>query len=245
MFSVRGFITVMLRSAFIVAFLSIPRPVVAFTGFKHWSRKALYHKIDLCTQSCYSQIIPGLYLSNARAAADKAVLRYLNITHVLTIETHRLPKSTFENTNIDTLFIRAYDNPQTNLLPYFPMANAFIEEGLQKGNVLVHCHFGVSRSATLVIAYLMKRYKLTFDQAFSYVRQRRRFINPNPGFVNQLKEYQRMKYDVNGFHRFEAYMNVNARKHRYKIASLAAVMVGLLVPIVVLVLFWLILDLWY
>ncbi|KAM3957293.1 uncharacterized protein ACR2FA_008720 [Aphomia sociella] len=235
MLSVRGLFMVMLRSAFVVAFLSIPNPVVALSSIKNWSRKALYHKIDLCTQSCYSQIIPGLYLSNARAAADQSVLRHLNITHVLTVEAHRLPKSTFINSNISTLFIRAYDTPQTNLLSYFPMANAFIEEGLQKGNVLVHCHFGVSRSATIVIAYLMEKYKLTFDQAYSYVRQRRRFINPNPGFVNQLKEYQRLNYDVKGFHRFEAYMNVNARKHRYKIASLAAVVVGILVPMVVLV----------
>ncbi|CAG9796121.1 unnamed protein product [Diatraea saccharalis] len=235
MISVRGLFMVMFKSALIVAFLSIPNPVVAFTGFKNWSRKALYHKVDLCTQSCYSQIIPGLYLSNARAAADPTVLRQLNITHVLTIEAHRLPKSTFANTNISTLFIRADDTPQTNLLSYFPMANAFIDEGLQKGNVLVHCHFGVSRSATIVIAYLMGKYKLSFEQAFGYVRQRRRFINPNPGFVNQLRQYQRLNYDVKGFHRFEAYMNVNARRHKYKIASLAAVVVGILVPIAVLV----------
>ncbi|CAH0731609.1 unnamed protein product, partial [Brenthis ino] len=225
----------MLRSAFIVAFLSIPDRVAAFTGIKGWSRKVLYNKIDLCTQSCYSQIIPGLYLSNAKAACDRNVLRHLNITHVLTIETRRLPKSTFIDSNISTLYIRANDTPQTNLLPYFPMANAFIEEGLQKGNVLVHCHFGVSRSATLVIAFIMEKYKLTFEQAYNFVRQRRSFINPNPGFVNQLKQYHQMNYDVSGFQRFEAYMNVNARKHKYTIASLAAVLVGVIVPIVVLV----------
>ncbi|XP_046974194.1 dual specificity protein phosphatase MPK-4-like [Vanessa cardui] len=235
MISVRGFLVVMLRSAFVVAFLSIPNPVVAFTGLKNWSRKALYNKIDLCTQSCYSQIIPGLYLSNARAAGDRNVLEHLKITHVLTVETRRLPKSTFIDTNISTLYIRAYDTPTTNLMPYFPMANAFIEEGLQKGNVLVHCHFGVSRSATIVIAFIMAKYKLTFEQAYAFVRQRRRFINPNPGFVNQLKQYHRMNYDVRGYQRFEAYMNVNARKHKYKIASLAAVVVGLIVPIAVLV----------
>ncbi|XP_050357190.1 dual specificity protein phosphatase MPK-4-like [Nymphalis io] len=235
MISVRGFLEVMLRSAFVVAFLSIPNPVVAFTGLKNWSRKALYNKIDLCTQSCYSQIIPGLYLSNARAAGDRNVLQHLKITHVLTVETRRLPKSTFIDSNISTLFIRAYDTPTTNLMPYFPMANAFIEEGLQKGNVLVHCHFGVSRSATIVIAFIMAKYKLTFERAYAFVRQRRRFINPNPGFVNQLKQYHRMNYDVRGYQRFEAYMNVNARKHKYKIASLAAVMVGILVPIAVLI----------
>ncbi|XP_072946035.1 uncharacterized protein [Epargyreus clarus] len=235
MIGVRGLILVMLRSAFVAAFLSIPNPVVAISGLKHWSRKALYNRVDLCTQSCYSQIIPGLYLSNARAATDKAVLRHLNITHVLTVEARRIPKSAFADTNISNLFIRAYDTPQTNLLPYFPMANAFIEEGIQKGNVLVHCHFGVSRSATLVIAYLMQKYKLTFEQAYVFVRHRRKFINPNSGFVSQLREYQRLNYDVSGFHKFEAYMNVNARKHRYKIASVAAVVVGILVPIAVLV----------
>lgn len=103
------------------------------------------------------------------------------------------------------------------------------------GNTLVHCHFGVSRSATLVIAYLMEKYRLSYEQAHAYVKQRRNFINPNPGFVNQLREYQRLNYDVNGFHRFEAFMNVNARKHKYKIASMAAVAVGILVPIVVLI----------
>ncbi|XP_050678427.1 uncharacterized protein LOC126974788 [Leptidea sinapis] len=225
----------MFRSSLIVAFLGIPNPIVAFSGLKTWSRKTLYNKIDLCTQSCYSQIVPGLYLSNATAAADRSVLERLNITHVLTVENRRLPKETFVDSDICTLFIRATDHPSTNLLCYFPMANAFIEEGIQKGNVLVHCHFGVSRSATLVIAYIMQKYKLNYDQAFNFVRQRRKFINPNPGFVNQLREFHRLNYEVSGLHRLEAFVNVNARKHKYKIASFAAVVVGVLVPIVVLV----------
>ncbi|CAK1546806.1 unnamed protein product [Leptosia nina] len=225
----------MFGNEFIVNFLTIPNPIVAFGSLRNWSRRALYNKIDLCTQSCYSQIIPGLYLSNARAAADRNVLRHLDITHVLTVEARRLPKSTFIDTDICTLYIRANDTPQTNLMPYFPMANAFIEEGIQKGNVIVHCHFGVSRSATIVIAYIMQKYGLTFEQAFNFVKQRRSFINPNPGFIRQLKQYQRMNYDVRGLQRFEAYMNVTARKHRFKIASFAAVVVGIIVPLAVLV----------
>ncbi|XP_013148807.1 PREDICTED: dual specificity protein phosphatase 1B-like, partial [Papilio polytes] len=226
---------VMLRSAIVAAFLSIPNPVLAFNGLRSWSRRVVYEKIDLCTQSCYSQIVPGLYLSNAKAAVDADVIRALNITHVLTIETHRIPKSAFPNPHVATLFIRAYDSPHTNLLPYFPMANAFIDEGLHRGNVLVHCHFGVSRSATIVIAYLMAKYQLTFEEAYSYVRNRRRFINPNPGFISQLKEYERMNYDVNSFLRLEAYLNVKAREHKYKIASVTAIFVGILVPLAVLI----------
>lgn len=225
----------MFGSSFIVAFLSLPKPAEALHGFKNWTRKNLYNKIDLCHDACYSQILPGLYLSNAQAARDRNVLEHLKITHVLTIEAHRLPKSTFEGSNISTLFIRAYDLPSTNLLPYFPMANAFIDEGLQKGNVLVHCHFGVSRSATLVIAYVMQKYNLTFEQAYLFVRQRRRFINPNDGFCEQLKHYYKMGFDVSGLQRLEAFVNVQARRHKYKLASAVAAAVGVLVPLAVLV----------
>lgn len=236
MIRVGGLYLVMLNTAFVVAFFSINKPVVALGGLKsYWQKRALYHQIDLCTQSCYNEIIPGLYLSNARTATDLAVLRRLNITHILTIEARKLPKNITEDPNITTMFIRANDTPSTNLLPYFPIANKFIEDGLQNGKVLVHCHFGVSRSATIVIAFIMEKYKLTYDQAYAYVQQRRKFINPNPGFVRQLKEYHRLNYDVSGFSRFEAYMNINARKHKYKIVSVAAVVVGLLVPIAVLV----------
>ncbi|XP_068624620.1 uncharacterized protein [Battus philenor] len=233
--SVGELFMVMLRSAVVAAFLSIPNPVLAFNGLRTWSRKVVYEKIDLCTQSCYSQIVPGLYLSNARAAVDSNVIRCLNITHVLTVETHKIPKSALPNPRVTTLFIRAYDSPQTNLLPYFPMANSFIEEGIQKGNVLVHCHFGVSRSATLVIAFIMEKYHLTFDEAFAFVRNRRRFINPNPGFIEQLKEYERLNYDVNGFLRLEAYLSVKTREHKFKIASVTALFVGILVPLAVLI----------
>ncbi|XP_048486870.1 dual specificity protein phosphatase 1B isoform X2 [Plutella xylostella] len=224
---------VLMLSVSIIAFLSWSHPVSAF---KSWSRRLqAYATVDLCTEPCYSEIIPGLYLSNARAAADQDVLRNLNITHVLTIEIRRLPKSTFQGTNISTLYIRANDLPSTNLLPYFPMAHHFIEEGLRVGNVIVHCHFGVSRSATLVIAYLMKKYDMTFEQAFGYVKYRRNFVNPNSGFREQLREYREMNFDVNSFQRFEAYMSVAARRHRYKIASAAAVLASIVIPIAVLV----------
>lgn len=48
---------------------------------------------------------------------------------------------------------------------------------------------GVSRSATLVIAYMMKRYRLSLKEAEQLVRSKRPFINPNPGFMKQLQLY--------------------------------------------------------
>ena len=50
----------------------------------------------------------------------------------------------------------------------------------------MHCMAGVSRSATLVIAYIMKKYKMSLDEAKKLVEAKRPFINPNPGFIKQL-----------------------------------------------------------
>lgn len=45
------------------------------------------------------------------------------------------------------------------------MTEQVIRDGLEVGNVLVHCYFGKSRSVTIVINFLMKNRGLTFDEA--------------------------------------------------------------------------------
>lgn len=62
----------------------------------------------------------------------------------------------------------------------------------QKRNVLVHCRMGVSRSASIVIAYLMWKYNLTYRDAYKFVKSQRDIISPNPGFISQLKEYRKI-----------------------------------------------------
>lgn len=62
-----------------------------------------------------------------------------------------------------------------------------IYEALEKGeNVYVHCHAGISRSSTVVMAYLMKYHEMSYDEALGYVRQFRPAVHPNPGFSRML-----------------------------------------------------------
>ena len=87
----------------------------------------------------------------------------------------------------DYLHLPLDDVYEEQLSPYFTIANEFIENQLQKGNkVLVHCHAGISRSATIVIMYLMVKYKLTLEKAYKYVKSRRSIVRPNSGFYAEL-----------------------------------------------------------
>ena len=65
-------------------------------------------------------------------------------------------------------------------------------EFIEKGNVVfVHCAAGVSRSASIVIAYVMNKNKWSFTKAHDYVKKKRNQIYPNPNFKNQLRNYQK------------------------------------------------------
>ena len=75
------------------------------------------------------------------------------------------------------------DVPWENLSKYFPSAIKFIKDALAGGGtVFVHCYAGVSRSAAILIAYLMQEHQLTMFQAMSLVKAKRSVAFPNPGF---------------------------------------------------------------
>ncbi|KAG0416073.1 hypothetical protein HPB47_006749, partial [Ixodes persulcatus] len=64
------------------------------------------------------------------------------------------------------------------------------DKGERGSKVLVHCKMGISRSASVVIAYVMKAYDLDLDQALEFVKRRRSCIKPNSGFLKQLETYR-------------------------------------------------------
>lgn len=70
----------------------------------------------------------------------------------------------------------------SNIAKYFADSSNFISDGLRRGSVLVHCAAGVSRSATIVIAYLMRTKGMGFQEAMNFVKKRRGVICPNYGF---------------------------------------------------------------
>lgn len=55
----------------------------------------------------------------------------------------------------------------------------------------VHCYAGMSRSTTIVIAYLMKTFRWGYDATLHFVRFKRSIANPNEGFAAQLRNYEK------------------------------------------------------
>lgn len=95
-------------------------------------------------------------------------------------------------------FILLRDTVNSDLLQVLGEAIAFVKESLKKndGGVLVHCQKGISRSASVVIAFTMEEMELDFDTASRYVRSSRPKAKPNTGFQSQLELWNKMRFNI-------------------------------------------------
>ncbi|KIX10316.1 uncharacterized protein Z518_01398 [Rhinocladiella mackenziei CBS 650.93] len=198
---------------------------------------------------------PGynLYIDGFQALRRPKALQGSNITHIVSVVDWKFPQGWAPLRGFQHLRIPLDDVQESNILAYFPRSNAFIHEGLnywagspsssrdgplqdpdgisRESGVLVHCAMGVSRSATIVVAYLMWISRqpqsirrphpnsqssakpptsaesdsstmpemislpptpLTVDTALALVRQCRPQVEPNSGFIKQLRMYEAM-----------------------------------------------------
>lgn len=137
-----------------------------------------------------------LYLGNVSAAVDVDTLQQCKITHILTLDTCPLPRKIIEMRNVKVKFIHLVDQPKEDILSYLQETDCFINEAIENGIILVHCYYGMSRSAAVVIAYVMKKYSIKYEEALDRVKEKRKIVFPNEGFAYQLKLYEEMGYTI-------------------------------------------------
>ena len=149
---------------------------------------------DLDFQSAPFDAITSELALGARPRPDQVdAIRELGVTHVVSClpEGHRADMA-FLAESFETLFLPLRDGVLEDIGSTFPDFFAFAD----RGHVLVHCEVGVSRSATLATALVMKRQNLRFYEAFQRVRTRRPQILPNVGFATHLQRFEDTLFDA-------------------------------------------------
>ena len=143
------------------------------------------------------EIVPGLYLGSHHAVGSLAMgpaLAKLGVTAILNCTTDKEVPCLFQE-KVGTLCceyarVGIHDNDTAQIVPYLEGGANFIARHIETGKVIVHCMRGVSRSASLVMAFLIQHRGMTRDQAYILTKQKRPVVNPNPGFWRQLGQFE-------------------------------------------------------
>lgn len=140
------------------------------------------------------EVQDGVFIGDIASAYNLEALQTLGITHIVTAVLgvgQRFPED-FVYLNVPVRDVQSEDIKQ-----YLPHTTQFIEDAVKSGGkVLIHCVCGVSRSATIVAAWLMSRdkqsqsrHRQTVDETIAFLQQRRHCVDPNPAFRAQLAAY--------------------------------------------------------
>lgn len=133
-----------------------------------------------------NEVVPGVYLGSIEAAYNKHRLRELGVTHIVSLVEAAPPYPL----RFNYLLIEVPDIESTDLLSRFDESCRYIDSSLKNGACLIHCQAGMSRSATITIAWVMKNFKLRYNDAHDFVREKRPIILPNAGFIEQLEKWE-------------------------------------------------------
>ena len=164
---------------------------------------------ELTDARTMQEVIPGLWIGDYQAAQDHNLLQKRNIVCVVSASRSSLPLPTCLHPLISRSFtvrqeyeaapgvnmrrVAVDDTDRSNIIEHFVPTAEFIRAALARndGAVLVHCQAGVSRSTTLVAAYLMSRHGLNVEQAIERIRAARPQVDPSEFFMTQLELFER------------------------------------------------------
>ena len=169
-----------------------PRPSISKVGSVN--RKSRAMRINIASNSVQfdtSTILDDfLFLGAKGITADMEKLSSLGVEYIINC-TQDPPPSDYPQ-HIRYLHVDVGDTASDNIAQYFVPACDFIETARVEGKgVLVHCTMGMSRSCSIVLAYLVKHFGMSLAQALTHVKERRPVASPNPGFMVQLVDFER------------------------------------------------------
>ena len=131
-------------------------------------------------------IIDGVYLSNLESAYDISLIKKHNIKMVIRLSDDKFNPNIYDN-SIRFYNIELEDNIFSDDEMIKIAKKVFITINSFDNNILIHCNQGQSRSVSIIIYYLMKQYKYTYDEAFELIKNKKSDIRPNPAFERRLR----------------------------------------------------------
>ena len=156
------------------------------------SLEELLTKKEIKKSNNISKITDKIYLGDIEGATDFNYFKNEQIHNVISFGSE--PPEYPKELEIKHKSFKLEDKINNNILKYFKECINFIEDG---DKIYIHCLFGISRSPTIVIAYLMWKTHFNFEDIYNFVKKRRPNIEPNKGFISQLKQFNNMLKDNN------------------------------------------------
>lgn len=172
-----------------------------YIGKAHYFAQSLLHN-----EFTASKINERIYLGDLSSALNKEELKKQGITHILSIINGAYEK---DPDDFKYKIIAINDDPWVNIAKYFPVTNEFIENALSENpnnKILIHCKKGVSRSVTVLMAYMLyslynkhdvqnkdglsdANVEILVNEVLANIREAREIAKPNQGFIDILKKY--------------------------------------------------------
>ena len=137
-----------------------------------------------------SEILSNLWLGSIDIIHDFEFLVENRITHVLTVLDFDILTVQMVTLDIKQKYVNLYDRDDAPIGDHFESCVAFIREAISGGGgVYVHCFAGISRSPSMVAAYLIAEHGMSALVALDFIKARRPIIDPNDGFRAALEKF--------------------------------------------------------
>jgi len=135
-----------------------------------------------------TQIIDNLWVGSISSSCNREMLHKYKIETIISAFLGSTASFPYDF-NYERAKLR--DVVDENIMEDFNRLLSIIHTELMNGKgVLVHCILGKSRSVSIVAAYLIKYRNMSRDEAIEFIRNKRSQIDPNPGYMTSLKEFE-------------------------------------------------------
>lgn len=132
-----------------------------------------------------SEIIQGIYMGCYKSAINYDILNKYNIKYIINCAFDPKNSNYIKFEKIKYYLFNLDDDP-SQLNKIIDIIIKFIDEGLENGNILVHCMRGINRSGSVIMNYLMKKYDLSYETSFQILKNGRPFFSPNDILIKEL-----------------------------------------------------------